>query len=152
MTLGLNKSWSGGWKAHKTLWDSNFSEVFWGEKKSWEIWWSTSQVSMISFPLFMYFGMNACYTRKVQLDTWYGLLRVYLICVFFFSFRSDLYILGMSWLLFFCQYRSWDCFVNIYMLSDSKAKVCAGRRSGVVSVVWKFGCSFQRCFFCVSID
>ena len=62
-------------------------------------------------------------TRKVQLDTWYGLLRVYLICVFFFSFRSDLYILGMSWLLFFCQYRSWDCFVNIYMLSDSKAKV-----------------------------
>lgn len=44
-------------------------------------------------------------------------------CVFFFLFQRDLYILGISCLLFFCQYRSWDCFVNIYMLSDSKAKV-----------------------------
>ena len=90
-------------------------------------------------------------TRKVQLDTRYGLLGVYLMCVFFFfvSERS-LYIRNLLTLVFlsisklglFCQYLHAFRF---------QSKSCAGRRSGVVSVVWKFGYSFQRWSFCVSI-
>ena len=87
------------------------------------------------FPcLFSYnFGCKLV-TWKVHLDnTWYGLLRVYVCFHYFFS--GEIYILGISWLLFFCQYRSWDCQESLstcfqipkQKLRRSQIRCCFGR-------------------------
>ena len=133
--LASLKSWcSRGWEAHTQtiVRHQNFGSFF-GVKENHGKFGDQH----LMFPWFpCLFSCNlGCklVTRKVQLDTWYGLLR-YLMCVFFFVSEGSLYIRNLLTLVFYCFFLSISKLGLLCQYLHAvrfQSKSCAGRRSRV---------------------